>query len=315
MSFWRKFAFSLLAIGISTYLLVILLKNFEFERFVAIATSVPTRYLIFAFCLYVLLGWWRAQRFKILLGYRRIPSFALFCISLVHNLLYRTFPLWTGELSYIGMTKHYLNIELEKGFGSLFGARAFELFFVLTGGILGLLFTSILPNRTTLVAVFSILLLISFLGIILAGPITQRIAGVVQKLSIKFADMLSSLAGQLKTMRNPKTFMGALIFSVFTYGTSLVFDWILLRTVGVQENAWVLLAIISIVMLTSAIPFHISGLGLIEGSWTFGLVKLAGLPMPRAVTISFFLHGCQILCAILSGAIGYLGLQFAKRIK
>jgi hypothetical protein len=68
-------------------------------------------------------------------------------------------------------------------------------------------------------------------------------------------------------------------------------------------------------MLAESLPLAtISGLGMIEGGWTFGLVTLAGYDLSQAVAIGFFLHGCQILAAAATGLIGYLWLQTSKRM-
>ncbi|MBZ0302904.1 MAG: hypothetical protein K8J31_24375, partial [Anaerolineae bacterium] len=56
----------------------------------------------------------------------------------------------------------------------------------------------------------------------------------------------------------------------------------------------------------------ISGLGMIEGGWTFGLVTLAGYDVGQAASIGFFLHGCQIVCAVTTGLIGYLWLHMNR---
>jgi hypothetical protein len=79
-------------------------------------------------------------------------------------------------------------------------------------------------------------------------------------------------------------------------------------------NLGILIGVINIVMLTEALPLAtISGLGMIEGGWTFGFVAFAGLSVDQAASLGFFLHGCQLLAAAGTGILGYAWLQIRKR--
>jgi len=126
----------------------------------------------------------------------------------------------------------------------------------------------------------------------------------------KFAD----LADSFDRVRQPRVFLQTLIISSLTYSMSTSFNLVLLYAIGTDINLGILIGVISIVMLTDALPLAtISGLGMVEGGWTFGLVAFAGMPVDQAASLGFFLHGCQLLAAAGMGILGYTWLQIRKR--
>ena len=105
------------------------------------------------------------------------------------------------------------------------------------------------------------------------------------------------------------------MLSCLTWGSSVCFNLLLLGALGVQGLP-LLVGIISITMLVEALPVaSISGLGVIEGGWTFGLVTLAGLEPGAAAATGFFLHACQVLAAALCGLVGWLWLKRLPRME
>jgi hypothetical protein len=76
---------------------------------------------------------------------------------------------------------------------------------------------------------------------------------------------------------------------------------ILILGIGIEIPFATLAIIVSIGMFATAFPFSISGFGMIELGWAFGLTTLAGFTLPEATAIGFLLNGFQIICALISG--------------
>jgi uncharacterized membrane protein YbhN (UPF0104 family) len=118
------------------------------------------------------------------------------------------------------------------------------------------------------------------------------------------------LAQAFDRLRAPGVFRAMLLWSLLTYGMSVAFNLVLLYGLGVDVSLGLLVGIISIVQLTDALPLAtISGLGIVEGGWTFGFVVFAGYTVEQAAPMAFFLHGAQLLAAASTGLLGYLWLQ------
>jgi uncharacterized protein (TIRG00374 family) len=308
-----------ISLGLAWYLL----QQVELEQFLEVASRVSPWSLVLAFALYVLLNYWRAVRFRIPLKRAQAPLHVLFPITLYHNFLVRTLPFRTGELAYVTLMRQYLGQSVSEGFGSLLGARLFELLLVIIGGLAGLLISSQqLANQAQLVLAF---LIGGFFGclviIYFAGPVLRRLTRfamwLVQKTPWQNAKPIASveqklqgLAVQLDRLREPRMFVSMLLISVCTYGTNAIFYMVVMTALGVNQSIGIMLPIISLGMLASFFPLSFLELGVVESGFTFGIVVLAGLDMGQAVPIAFFLHGFQMICAALTGLVGYLGLQF-----
>jgi uncharacterized membrane protein YbhN (UPF0104 family) len=107
-------------------------------------------------------------------------------------------------------------------------------------------------------------------------------------------------------IRQPRLFLTALFTTCFTYTSSFLTNYVLLRALGVEVHLPVFIAIISLGMFASAFPFTVSGFGVVEAAWRVGLMQFAGMPDADATAAGFLLHGFQIFAAALYGLLGYL---------
>ena len=286
----------------------------------------PLSVLGIAFGLYIFLNFCRALRFRVLLAQASLPFWSLFPITLYHNFLTRTLPFMTGEISYVAMLRRYLQQPVSEGIGSLLGARLFELIFVILGGGIGLLTTAgpLADQRPLLLAAVGLGVATSGAGLYLSGTFCRGAAAAWRWMernnpwkgagkAKRVEGQLEAVALQLDRIRRPRIFVPTLLLSLFTYGTSVSFHLLLLHATGVEQHTGILLVVISIVILVLWFPFSVSGFGVVEGGWTFGLVLFAGLDLNRAVSLGLFLHGCQVIVTVLSGLIGYLLLPAQGR--
>ena len=120
-------------------MVIYLARQLDYPHFIRLAKNVPLRFFFGLFALFLLLNVFRALRFRMLLGRKKLPLGVLFPITLCHNFFVRTLPLMVGEFSYIALLRRHLNIPVSEGIRSLFEARLFDLQFVIVGGTFGLL--------------------------------------------------------------------------------------------------------------------------------------------------------------------------------
>jgi len=323
----RRIVWSLLACVLSAYLLVYLFRRLELRQLGRVLLGLPTWGLLAALGVYFALGLLRAVRFRVLLGPGAALS-GLYPVALLHNLLIRTLPSLAGEISYPALLSHYLGISAPRGLASLLGARLAEMIFVICGGGLGLLSLRTPAGRGGLAgSILVAALLISVGGVLFAGPSVRVLGGLSVRLGRWLlagrSSLWESLARQIEEtgaaldqLRVPSTLAQNLLLSASTYGTSLCFQLLLLHLTGIDAPLGCLVAVVSLVTVVGFLPLSVGGLGLVEGGWVAGLTLVAGVPMQRAVVTAFVLHGCQLLCAVIAGAVGYLWLQFGrKRVK
>lgn len=320
-----KLAWRIVGLVVSISIAFFLLREVDFESFVGLATGVPLWSLLAALACYLLLNFFRLLRFRTLLEQHDIPFDVFYPIVLYHNFLVRVLPFKTGEISYVVLLRQHLNQPLREGVSSLVSSRLFELFMVIViGGGALLLATDLVALPPAAAA----LLVVSGGGLYLAclyysGPLIHVAARVTRRLASLLGrsglagwgdEKLNALAASFDRVRKPRIFGSTLVLSLFTYGFSALFYLVLLYAIGTEASPGLLLAVVSIVMLAESLPLAtISGLGMIEGGWTFGLVTLAGYDLGQAASIGFFLHGCQILAAVTTGLIGYLWMQINRR--
>lgn len=322
----NRLVWVLLGMGISTTLVIYLIRQIDFENFLVIAKGVPTRIFMMTFVLYLLLNVFRALRFRVLLDQNHLSLGALFSIALYHNFLGRTLPFLVGEASYIILLHRYLKQPVSKGISSLLGARLFELIFVILGGIVGLL--TMKTQWTTSNYVLSVLptcALITLGGTYFSGslfkgliPIWTYIVQIGPWRHLALLDFvklkLVDISSQLDLIRRPRLFLKTFAFSICTYGISLSLNFLLLKASGINQGLGVSLVVITTVMIASWFPFALSGFGVIEGSWAASLVILAGLETKQAISVGFFIHGCQVFMNALSGLLGFVLLTKTREI-
>ncbi len=318
----------LVGLAISLGLAWYLLSKVDLNEFARISSNVPLWSLVLALGLYLLLNFWRSLRFRVPLNHKEVPLRVLFPITLYHNFLVRTLPFRTGELTYITLLRQHLHQPVSDSFSSLLGARLFELLLVIMGGVAGLLLSSSqLVEQGQVVLVLLVGGFLVCLGVIYqAGRLTRLVAGLWLWLAVrsplkthpvveKVGQKVQIVASQFDRMREPRMFFSMLLFSICTYSTNAIFYIVVMKALGLETNIGILLPIISLGMLASFFPLSFLELGVVESGFTFGMVVLVGLQMSQAVPIAFFLHGFQMVCAALTGLIGYLMLQLVAQVE
>lgn len=303
----------LLSLGLA----VLLLKQVDLADFQQRMAQVNPLWLLTALAIYLLMNIFRALRYRALLGQDDLPLQKLVAITLYHNLWVRLLPFKIGELSYILLMRRHFGHSVAQGVSSLTVARLLELLMVMLGGAFGLLLATTHFSGQTVLGVALLLVALGYLaalyfsGILLRFvlPMLRWLERSLPRFGTLILKQTTNLSVELDRLRRGGAFERALGASVVTYGASVAFNLVLLAALGIPVTAALILAA-SIVILLEALPLTtISGLGIIEGGWTFGLVLFADLTTGQAASIGFFLHGCQIFAAALFGFASYGLLQ------
>ena len=307
------------SVAITVVLLADLVGRVNWAEFDQMLGRIALSSWVGALLAYLALNLFRALRFRILLDERDSPWRILIPITLYHNFLVRALPFKLGELSYIVLLRSRLNYTMEAGLSSLFGARVLELLIIV------MVFASSIPasaeqlaaQRDELTVAIALSFALSVIGLYFGGSVIRAIQRSAQPiftlaegrrsgLAAGLNSRLSHLADEMERIRQPRLFLTALFTTCFTYTSSFLTNYILLRALGVDVNLPVFIAIISLGMFASAFPFTISGFGVVEAAWLFGLTRFTGMPDADAAAAGFVLHGFQIGAAALYGLLGYL---------
>ncbi len=317
--FWR-----LLSIVITVALLYFVVNELQGADLAALIRRIPTWSWTAALLVYLALNLLRALRFRVLLDRRESPMRLLIPITLYHNGLVRVVPFKLGEISYVILLKTRLNYTMEAGLGSLFGARILELLIIVVVFAFGIFMSGeqFAAQRDQLMAAVLSVFLASIIGLYYAGSLLRLSLRALRRITIPAMDnpdsifataqsKLTDLAAEFDRIRQPRLFFSALFISCFTYTSSFLTNYILLRAVGLEADLPVVITVISLGMFGSAFPFTLSGFGIVETAWWTGLTRFAGYAGDEAAAIGIILHGFQIVAAVLYGLAGYVLIRLS----
>jgi len=324
----RQLAWRFLSVAITAILLYFVVNELGGADIGALITRVPAWSWIGALLVYLTLNLLRALRFRILLDKRDSPMRLLIPITLYHNGLVRVIPFKLGEISYIVLLKTRLNYSMQEGLGSLFGARVLEMLIIILVFAFGILLSGdqFAEQRDQLMLAVTIVFLASVAGLYYAGGLMRLALRILQKLAPAPAGgeraifaaaqtKLLELAAEFDRIRQARLFFSAMFISCFTYSSSFLTNYILLRAVGLDADLPIAITVISLGMFGSAFPFTLSGFGIVETAWWTGLTRFAGYPGSEAAAIGIVLHGFQIFAAVLYGLAGYLLIRLVPPLR
>ena len=305
----------LVSIALTLGLLAVLIDRVEWGEFDELLARIPLVGWLGAMAAYLALNLLRALRFRVLLGHGESPWRLLLPITLYHNFLVRALPFKLGELSYIALLRSRLNYSMEAGLSSLFGARLLELLIIVMVFAASIFSSAdeLAAQRDELLAAVGATFLGSVAALYFGGALTRGLLALLQpilsqrdgRISRALQTRLAQLADELTRIRQPRLFLSALFISCFTYTCSFLTNYVLLRALGLTDDLPLAIAIISIGMFASAFPFTVSGFGVVEVAWSFGLTQLAGWGESDATATGFLLHGFQLFAAAVYGLVGW----------
>ena len=314
----RQLTLRLLSVLITIALLYFVVNELQGADLAALIRRIPTWSWIGALLVYLTLNLFRALRFRVLLDKRESPMRLLIPITLYHNGLVRVVPFKLGEISYVILLKTRLNYTMQEGLGSLFGARVLELLIIVLVFAFGIFMSGeqFAAQRDTLMAGVLSVFLVSVISLYYAGSLLRLALSAAQRMPVfrtknpssffvTAQAKLTDLATEFDRIRQPRLFFSAMFISCFTYTSSFLTNYILLRAVGLEAELPIVITVISLGMFGSAFPFTLSGFGIVETAWWTGLTRFAGYAGHEAAAIGIVLHGFQIVAAVLYGLVGY----------
>ncbi len=319
-----QLAWRLLSIVITVALLYFVVNELQGADLAELIRRIPTWSWIGALLVYLTLNLLRALRFRVLLDKRESPMRLLIPITLYHNGLVRVVPFKLGEISYVILLKTRLNYTMQEGVGSLFGARILELLIIVLVFAFGIFMSGeqFAAQRDQLMAGALSVFLVSVIGLYYAGSLLRLALSLMRRIPVVGTDnpesffalaqsKLTDLAAEFDRIRQPRLFFSALFISCFTYTSSFLTNYILLRAVGLDADLPIVITVISLGMFGSAFPFTLSGFGIVETAWWTGLTRFAGYAGDEAAAIGIVLHGFQIVAAVLYGLAGYVLIRLS----
>ena len=308
-------------------LLAVLVGEVEWDEFDQLLGRVAVVSWVGALLAYLALNLFRALRFRILLDKDDTPWRLLVPITLYHNFLVRALPFKLGELSYIALLRSRLNYSMEEGLSSLFGARILELLIIVMVFTSGVLTNAeaLAEQREQLMLIIVLTFLCCVVALYFGGTLIRaslrtllpRLRRSLRRKSGALTTIESrslQLADELERIRQPRLFISALFISCFTYTSSFLTNYILLRALGIDLELPAFIAIISMGMFASAFPLNVSGFGVVEVAWRLALIQFAGWNESDATATGFLLHGFQLAAAAVYGLAGYLLIHFSPRL-
>lgn len=323
----RQLLIRIASVVITVVLLTDLVGRVNWADFDQLLARIAVSGWIGALLAYLALNLFRALRFRILLDKRDSPWRILIPITLYHNFLVRALPFKLGELSYVVLLRSRLNYSMEEGVSSLFGARVLELLIIIMVFASSILASAeqLAAQRDELLFYIAVTFAASVVALYFGGKLIRTVLKASRPLFDAagprrkgYADRVDSrlqhLADEMDRIRQPRLFLAALSTTCFTYSSSFLTNYILLRALGVDVELPAFIAIISLGMFASAFPFTVSGFGVVEVAWRFGLMQFAGMPDADATATGFLLHGFQIFAAALYGLLGYLLIHLSPPI-
>ena len=321
----RQLILRAISVVVTVILLVILASEVRWHEFDDLLGRVAPSSWLAALLVYLALNLFRALRFRILLDKGDSPWRILIPITLYHNFLVRALPFKLGEISYIVLLRSRLNYSTEESVSSLVGARILELLIIVMVFTAAMLSGAdqLAAQRDQFVLAIVLTFVISVVSLYFSGSLIRtglralrlalsRVHGKEIGIVSRIATRLSQLAEEMDRIRQPRLFFAALFISCLTYASSFLTNYILLRALGIDVAMPAIIAIISLGMFASALPFTPSGFGVLEVAWRFGLIQFAGWSESDATGTGFLLHGFQIFAAALWGLIGYLLIQLSR---
>ncbi|MCB9461532.1 MAG: flippase-like domain-containing protein [Anaerolineaceae bacterium] len=323
----RKWLIRLVSIVVTGALLLFLFSKLDWQRLLDMLRGISPLALVGALLAYGSQNFFRAIRFRVLLE-RDAPLRLLLPITFYHNFLVRVLPFKLGELSYIFLLRSRLNINLETSVSSLFGARILELMIIVLMTTIGFILSSGQAHGDA--GLYPVLIPLLFVGCLLilyfAGALLRLATGITRRvlarilpnmphLLTRIFAKLDDVAIAMDSLRQPRLFAKAFLVSFGTYGSAVVLNYIMLRSVGVDVPIFVMITILSMGQFASAFPFSVSGFGVVEGGWALGLLLFTNTPTDDAVAIGFLLHGFQVLAATIYGTLGYLAVRMQPPVE
>ncbi len=202
-----------------------------------------------------------------------------------------------------------------ESFSSIFMERFTGLVALVTIGVAAALINFRLLLRAPIVLISIIVIFVGFTSALLIIFNRSLILWLSKRIKIKKIEKIKhkllEIYQIIYSYRHKKSIVAKALAISFVFHTmTSVNTWIVCKSLDIQMNFLDILVFIPIILLVSAVPISIGGLGLWEASFIILFMK-AGIPSPEAFSISLILRSKNYLVAILGG---FLFLLYLRRL-
>lgn len=154
-----------------------------------------------------------------------------------------------------------------------------------------------------------IILVVGFGFLFFVKPDLLRRISLSHQFMSAFRDKVVKLLNAIQSFKAKKKILAytlfiSLLFNLITIINVHVVAWALDITVSLFS----LIVFVPVILLISAIPFSINGIGIVEGAYVLCLTQ-AGMPPPEALSVALAMRAKNIIVSILGGVF----LLFYKR--
>ncbi len=309
-------------LALSIILLYFLIKQLKFdETLEAIRNSNPW-ILIGACFIYFLSNFFKAVRFRSILGEYRIPFFNLYTITSYHNFFNQVLPARTGELTLVYYLRKIGNTEISRGLHSLLVVRIFD--FIIISAFFLCSVIVYFGSRVSMIYVYvgvfflvlSVVVLfnIQWFFLMLNRVISAffRKSGLDNTRAGTFIiEKSATLEKEFTTFDKKRYILPLTVTSILVWATLYTLFYVTIVAFGVQINF-----IQSVVgstggVLTNVLPINSFGsFGTLEAGWTGGFL-LVGISEQDAIITGFGYH----LVSFSASAFIALACNLVYRIK
>lgn len=318
---------ALFSIIISIALVWYLLAQIEVGAIIKTLKDVPPGLVLLGFAFYALSYLFRALRFKVLLQ-KDISLGLLFNIVSVHTMWTNILPFRTGELSYLyllkkkGGTGSYMT-----GVPSLILSRVFDIIAITALFLFSFIGVGTLPKELRIMGFVLIVFVLCLLAVVIfliwkRERFLGRVKYYILRFrldKIKLVEKLLGKGGEIlegfNTVKSARVIYLTALYSILIWIFIYLFNFALIRAVGVGINIWQAFFVSTFFVLLSLFPIHgWAGFGTTEGIWILTIIWF-GLAKETAIVTGFQLHLLALCFVVLLGISGYLFMKdFSNKI-
>ena len=281
--------------------------------------------LILASCaVYFANNFFKALRFRVMLGDFKIPFLDLYTITSYHNFFNQILPARTGELTYIYYLKKIGKADVSKGLHALVVTRIFD--FIVISGIFICSAMMYFGKRTSpaMIAAGALFFIVSVVTlfnlkwlVVVCGRLIHLAA---EKLGMRRRPVVDKIIGKIDSVTDEfssfKTgrFVPMLaLTSLCTWLTLYFLFYLTIRAFGIDIG--IIQSVVGSTggVLMNVLPINSFGsFGTMEAGWTGGFI-LAGMKEHDAIFTGFGYHFISFFASALIALICYLVMKIAKR--
>lgn len=314
---------TLITLAISAAFLLLAVRNFEPDQFVAAFRGLNPLWVLPALGAYLLSFAFRTLRWRIMLRSVKPMSYrALFSYIVVGYMANNTLPARLGELVRAYVTGKREGLSRSGVFASILLERVFDgltVVMILVGLLLfcdqvggELMRLVALGGAGLFLGGLAFLLLLAFYPQFALGLTARLVRWLPGRAGVLLMHVVSRFMGGLNLLHRPADFLVAFMLSFGVWGAEVLVYWVYIQGFGFDLPFTAALLTLSVVNLAMLIPSSPAGIGVFQYAVQRSLM-LFGVGGSAALSFSFAVHFTQIVPIILLGVVFMARLGLSMR--